>query len=130
MRVARFKPPRPMKLEGYDFDAFEVELHDDGGVDFRLVLGDNLDIFWVLPIERYGRLRLIHVDNAAMEIEPRLVRDPAGVELELVFDGDGQPLTRVTFVASGAGAYQCDLEFSDRPPMQLRYAGIAPASET
>ena len=111
-----------MKIDEYDFDAFEVELHDDDNVDFRLLLGENLDIYRIAPIERHGRLRLIHIDNAAMEIDPGVVRDPMTLTLELSWAGDGAPIESVSFKASGEGAYQCDLTFSDRAPVQLRFA--------
>lgn len=122
MRVVSFKPPSGSKIDGYDFDAFEVELHENGDVDFRLLLGENLDIYRVAPVERHGRLRLIHVDNAAIEIDPGVVRDPMTLDLELAWAGDGAPIESVHFKASGEGAYQCDLTFSDRPPVQLRFA--------
>ena len=69
-------------LGGYDLDAVTLETDDDGrAIDFRLELGRGLDIYWVVPIEPNGRLRLIHVDCAVAHIDPELLEDPCRVDL-------------------------------------------------
>ena len=67
VHCARLRPPTPRPTLGdYHLDAVAVEYDDDEGrFDFRFELGQGLGIYWALPIERNGRLRLAHVDGAA-----------------------------------------------------------------
>ena len=78
VQVARFRPDRKPKLGDYDLDAIAVEYYGETGeFDFRFELGSGLGIYWALPIERNGRLRLLHVDGAAYTVdEPELIEDP------------------------------------------------------
>jgi hypothetical protein len=83
MKTVRFRPARPIRVLGtYDLDAVALETDDDGrALDFRLELGAGLDIFWVVPIEPNGRLRLIHVDCAVAHVDPEVREDPCLVDL-------------------------------------------------
>lgn len=78
VQAVHLRPDRKIDLGGYDLDAVAVEYYDDESrFDFRFELGQGLGIYWALPIERNGRLRLAHVDGAAYTIdEPILIADP------------------------------------------------------
>lgn len=78
VQAAHLRPDRRIELCGYDLDAVAVEYYEEGrSLDFRFELGSGLGIYWALPIERNGRLRLAHVDGAAYTLEePILVADP------------------------------------------------------
>jgi hypothetical protein len=72
--------PRP-KVDDYDVDALAIEF--DGETEhiaWRLELGRELDVFWVLPTDGYDRLRLVHVDSAVRFVdEPTLIADPFSI---------------------------------------------------
>lgn len=78
VQTAHLRPDRKIELCGYDLDAVAVEYEDGAShLDWRFELGQGLGIYWALPIERNGRLRLAHVDGAAYHVEePTLVADP------------------------------------------------------
>ncbi len=105
---------------GYDLDAVAVEYYEEErSFDFRFELGSGLGIYWALPIERNGRLRLAHVDGAAHELEqPVLIADPWICDLErLEWRGDLKTFddgTRLVAVAVEAKAappwYRCVID--------------------
>lgn len=119
-QVARVRPERKIDLGGYDLDAIAIEYYDDPrAFDFRFELGSGLGIFWALPIERNGRLRLAHVDGAAYTLEePVLIADPWICDLPLLewrgelktFD-DGTKFVAVTVEARAKPAsYRCVID--------------------
>lgn len=114
--VERFKPRDPLTLQGFDVDAFVVELDGDD-ISFRLELGRGLDIFWALPAAPNDRLRLLHVDSAVSYIdEVTLHEDPWRVDVpQLHFVGNRAPIVSVTFdaLASPPG-YSCEIVLIDR----------------
>ena len=61
-----------------------LELDPSGALrDLRFEVGAGDDIYWVVPVEPCGRMRLIHVDNAVYELdEPVVESDPFEVDLE------------------------------------------------
>lgn len=119
LQVARVRPERKIDLGGYDLDAIAIEYDDDGhAFDFRFELGRGLGIYWALPIERNGRLRLAHVDGAAYTLEePVLIADPWTCDLprlewrgELKTFDDGMTLVSVAVEAKSQPAwYRCEL---------------------
>ena len=121
MRVqsAHLRPEGKPKLGEYDLDAVAVEYYEDTGeFDFRFELGEGLGIYWALPIERNGRLRLLHVDGAAYTVdEPELIDDPWICDLprtewrgELKTFRDGTRLVSVVIEArSQPPWYRCRL---------------------
>jgi len=109
----------PLDVGDRQLDAFVVE-HQAGTdhLDFRLEIGDGLSILWALPAARDDRLRLVHVDGAAYELEePELVLDPWSADLApLVWEGElahidaSRTLVRVAFtMASAPARYRCDI---------------------
>jgi hypothetical protein len=136
LQVARVRPERKIDLGGYDLDAIAIEYDDDAHMfefryayDFRFELGSGLGIFWALPIERNGRLRLAHVDGAAYTLdEPVLVADPWICDLprlewrgELKTFDDGTTLVAVAVEATSQPArYRCELVvLPKRGPQEL-----------
>ena len=125
LQVARVRPEQKIDLGGYDLDAIAIEYDDDAHMfefrnayDFRCELGSGLGIFWALPIERNGRLRLAHVDGAAYTLdEPILIADPWIYDLprlewrgELKTFDDGTQLVAVAVEARSQPAwYRCEL---------------------
>lgn len=125
MQVARVRPERKIDLGGYDLDAIAVEYDDDADMfefryayDFRFELGQGLDIYWALPIERNGRLRLAHVDGAAYTLEePVLIADPWICDLPRLewrgelktFDGGIQLVAVAVEAKSKPAWYRCEL---------------------
>lgn len=118
---APFRPP--LELGDLQLDAFVVE-HQSGTehLDFRLEIGAGLGIYWALPADRNDRLRLVHVDGAAYELEkPELVADPWTADLgPLVWEGElatiepGRTLVRVAFEASIIPPrYRCEIGLRD-----------------
>lgn len=89
LQTIRLKPPQPAAVQGYDVDAVAVEYDPEtGGFDFRLELGQGMDIYWALPAGPNDRLRLVHVDSAVQFVEePSLVDDPFVGDLQLRFEG-------------------------------------------
>jgi hypothetical protein len=117
-RVVHLRPGAPVRVGGYDLDAFAVECDDAGGLDFRLELGAGLGIYWALAAGRDNPLRLVHVDGAAYHLdEPELVAEPWAPDLprlawqgELFDLGGGRTLVGVSFEArSGPPSYRCEL---------------------
>ena len=78
IHAVHLRPDRTIELGEYTLDAVAIEYDDEESkFDFRFELGQGLGIFWALPIERNGRLRLAHVDGAAYTVdEPILIADP------------------------------------------------------
>jgi hypothetical protein len=125
LQVARVRPERKIDLGGYDLDAIVIEYDDDADMfefryayDFRFELGQGLGIYWALPIERNGRLRLAHVDGAAYTLdEPILIADPWICDLprlewrgELKTFDDRTRLVTVAVEAKSQPAwYRCEL---------------------
>ena len=130
LQVARVRPERKIDLGGYDLDAVAIEYYDDPReFDFRFELGSGLGIYWALPIERNGRLRLAHVDGAAYTLdEPELIADPWICDLPRLewrgalktFD-DGTTLVVVALEATSQPArYRCELVvLPKRGPQEL-----------
>ena len=119
VQSARLRPERKFALGEYDLDAVAVEYYEGTGeFDFRFELGSGLGIYWALPVERNGRLRLLHVDGAAYTVdEPELIEDPWICDLpstewrgELATFRDGTKLLGVTVEArSQRPWYRCKL---------------------
>jgi hypothetical protein len=116
VEAAYLRPDRKIELCGYDLDAVAVEYHgEERRFDFRFELGRGLAIYWALPIERNGRLRLVHVDGAAYELErPMLIEDPWICDLErlewrgdLKTFADGTKLVAVVVEAKAQPAWYC-----------------------
>lgn len=116
-RAHRFKPPVPLSLGGYDFDAFVVASGDALHLDFRFELGRGLGIFWALPAGRNDRLRLLHVDGAAYTVdEPVLMQDPWVCELprlewlaqHISIEGGGRLVAVAIEMHAQPPSYQCD----------------------
>jgi hypothetical protein len=112
-----FRPP--LRCGDHQLDAFVLE-HQAGTdhLDFRLELGSGLSIFWALPAGRNDRLRLVHVDSAAYELdEPQLMADPwtadlgpLGWEGELARIDADRTLVSVLFEMSAQPArYRCEV---------------------
>src|SRR5436190_9580744 len=107
VQAVHLRLERTIELCGYDLDAVAVEYEDDGYFDWRFELGQVMGIYWALPIERNGRLRLVHVDGAAYTLDaPELVADPWICDLErlewsgdLKTFGDGMKLVAVAVEA-------------------------------
>ena len=124
VQSASFRPERKLVLGDYDLDAFAVEYYDDTGqFDFRFELGSGLGIYWALPIERNGRLRLLHVDGAAYTVdEPELIEDPWICDLprtewrgDLKTFRDGTQLLGVAIEAKAEPArYRCEIVVRDK----------------
>jgi len=124
VQCARFRLEQKPVLGSYDLDAIAVEYYADTGMfDFRFELGQGLGIYWALPIERNGRLRLMHVDGAAYTVdEPELVADPWICDLprtewrgELATFRDGTKLLGVTVEARAEPAwYRCQIVVRDK----------------
>ena len=120
LQVARVRPERKIDLGGYDLDAVAIEYYEDeNAFDFRFELGSGLGIYWALPIERNGRLRLAHVDGAAYTLdEPVLIADPWICDLprlqwrgDLKTFDDGRTLVAVAVEATAEPAsYRCVIE--------------------
>jgi hypothetical protein len=122
---ARLRPPsRRPTLGDYDLDAVTVEYDEESqAFDFRFELGQGLGIYWALPIERNGRLRLVHVDGAAYTVdEPELIADPWICDLPrlewregLATFRDGTRLLSVEIDAREKPAwYRCKIALRDR----------------
>ena len=113
-----------VELCGYDLDALAVEYDDEAGqFDWRFELGQGLGIYWALPIERNGRLRLAHVDGAAYTVdEPELIADPWICDVpqlewsgDLKTFGDGTKLVAVAVEATSLPAwYRCSIVIRDK----------------
>jgi hypothetical protein len=124
VQAVHLRPERKVELCGYDLDALAVEYDDDTGqFDWRFELGQDLGIYWALPIERNGRLRLAHVDGAAYTVdEPELVADPWICDLErlewsgdLKTFGDGLKLVAAAVEAASTPAwYRCSIVIRDK----------------
>lgn len=124
MEAAHLRPEQKIELCGYDLDAVAVEYDDDAGqFDWRFELGEGVGIYWALPIERNGRLRLAHVDGAAYTLEePELIADPWICDLprlewsgDLKTFGDGTKLVAVAVEASSQPAwYRCSIVVRDK----------------
>ena len=122
-QAAHLRPERKIEVCGYDLDSVAVEYDDDERkFDFRFELGQGLGIYWALPIERNGRLRLAHVDGAAYTLDaPELIADPWICDLprlewrgELKTFDDGTRLIAVAVEAKADPArYCCEIEFRD-----------------
>lgn len=94
-RAWHFSPPAKLEVGGYELDAVALEYDDaTGALDFRLVLGGGLCIYWALPAAKGDRLRLALVDGAAFTVdEPVLTADPFVGDLpRLAWDGEGRAL--------------------------------------
>ncbi|MGV3621666.1 MAG: hypothetical protein ACO1OB_12655 [Archangium sp.] len=109
--MKRFHFPRPTSLviDGYELDGMTIELEEDT-FDFRLEFGRELDIFWAIPAQDDGRLRLIHVDSAVAHIdEPTLYEDPWRIDVSpLRWAGNGAPILSVAFEAT-KNSYDCEV---------------------
>src|SRR5689334_6790575 len=115
----RLRPGKGIALGDYDLDAIAVEYYEDKSeFDFRFELGSGLGIYWALPVERNGRLRLFHVDGAAYTLdEPELVADPWVCDLprrewrdEIGTFDDGTQLLAVKIeAAANPASYRCEL---------------------
>ena len=123
VHAAHLRPDRKIELGEYALDAVAIEYDDEESkFDFRFELGQGLGIYWALPIERNGRLRLAHVDGAAYTIdEPVLIADPwicDAPRLELARDlktfADGTKLVAVVVEAKAQPAwYRCVIVVRD-----------------
>ena len=119
VRAAHLRPERKIELCGYDLDAVAIEYDEKTGqFDWRFELGRGLGIYWALPIERNGRLRLLHVDGAAYTVdEPELIDDPWTCDVtrlewrgELATFPDGAQLLSVLLEAKAVPAwYRCSI---------------------
>lgn len=103
-----------LSLDGYELDGFTIELEEDT-FDFRLEFGRGLDIFWAIPSQEDGRLRLIHVDSAVSFIdEPTLYEDPWRIDVPpLRWAGNGAPILSVAFEAT-VNSYSCEVTIAGR----------------
>jgi hypothetical protein len=120
VEVFRMRPGQGIELGGYDFDAIAVEYYEEAlAFDFRLELGSGLGIYWALPIERNGRLRLFHVDGAAYTLdEPELEADPWICDLPRrewrgdlgTFDDGTQLLGVAIEAAANPASYRCEVQ--------------------
>lgn len=129
LRVRPTEPRPELLLDGtvYQLDAVALEFDVDGDpIDLRFELGSGLNIYWAVPIEQNGRLRLIHVDCAVAHVdEPTLVLDPCPLELlPLRWDGElgavggrgsGRRVKGISIQASASAGYHCvvDVEGND-----------------
>jgi hypothetical protein len=119
VQAAHLRPERKIELCGYDLDALAVEYDDEAGeFDWRFELGQGLGIYWALPIEHNGRLRLAHVDGAAYTLdEPELIADPWICDVprlewsgDLKTFGDGAKLVAAAVEATSRPAwYRCSI---------------------
>ena len=119
----RLKPPEAIVVLGrFDLDDVALEF-DPAGVlhDCRFELGSGLDIYWAVPVKPCGRMRLLHVDNAAYEVEDVTIEvDPFEIDLApLTWTGDlgkvGPGGCRTVVRASAEAStspsgYRCDAE--------------------
>lgn len=79
----RLKPPTPLRvLDDLDVDAIIFELDTSGQLlDWRIELGRGLEMFWLLPIEPRGRVRLIFRGYVTCDDDPEVWDDPCHVDL-------------------------------------------------
>lgn len=122
MHVIRLKPEPGSRCGSHDFDAFAVEIDDDGRLDFRFELGAGLAILWALPAGLHEMLRLVLVDAAAWHVDdPELWEAPWrcdgawrwGGDLGKVADGVELVGVDVVLTAAPAG-YRCVLTTRDQ----------------
>lgn len=134
LQTIRLKPPQPVSLQGYDLDAVAIEYEPStGNFDFRLELGQGLNIYWALPAAPNDRLRLIHVDSAVMFVEePSLVDDPFVGELQLRFEGalatlkdESELLSVELTISTHPPAYTCGISTQGGPKKLHRTVVLA-----
>lgn len=131
----RLKPVREVVWLGrYTLDAVTLEVDPSGALwDVRFEVGEGYDIYWAVPLEPCGRMRLIHVDNAVYEIDEVVVElDPFEVDLEpMTWRGDlarigpggSRTLVRVTAEATEMPpAYRCVAEVRNDDGSMTVYA--------